>query len=366
MDNIELLNIFNNYKKEIEDLLSHLNIDSINEEISRLEKEMLDENFWSDKKTSESIINNLNDLKYKKETLLTLQSKIDNDIELISLLKETNDKEIKEELENDVNTINSEMLDIKVRIFLNNKYDKEDAILEIHPGAGGTESQDWALMLSRMYTRYFDKKGYKYQIISEEKAEDAGIKSTSILVHGLYAYGYLKCEKGVHRLVRISPFDSNKRRHTSFASVSISPLFENQDINIEIDEKDIRVDVYRSSGNGGQGVNTTDSAVRITHIPTKIVVTCQNERSQIQNRERCMEVLKSKLYELELQKQEEELKSIKGINSDINFGQQIRSYVMCPYTLVKDHRTDIETPDVDRVLDGDLDLFINNCLVKGV
>ena len=366
MDNIELQNIFNNYKIQIEDLLSHLDIDKINTEISRLEKEMLDENFWSDKKKSESIIENLNDLKYKKETLTNIQAKINNDLDLINLLNETNDEEISKELENDVSEIDKEILDIKVRIFLNNKYDKEDAILEIHPGAGGTESCDWASMLLRMYTRYFDKKGYKYQIISEEKGEEAGIKSASILVHGLYAYGYLKSEKGVHRLVRISPFDSNKRRHTSFASISISPLFENTDINIEIDEKDIRVDVYRSSGCGGQGVNTTDSAVRITHIPTKIVVTCQNERSQIQNKERCMEVLKSKLYELELQKQEEELKKIKGINTEINFGQQIRSYIMCPYTLVKDHRTDVETPEVDKVLDGDLDLFINNSLIKGV
>ena len=294
------------------------------------------------------------------------QIKIDNSLELLDMIKISFDEEIYNELVNDVNHLQEEITNIKVRIFLNNKYDKEDAILEIHPGAGGTESQDWASMLYRMYTRYFDKKGYKYQVISEEKADDAGIKSVSILVHGLYAYGYLKSEKGVHRLVRISPFDSNKRRHTSFASVSVSPLFENNDINIEIDEKDIRVDVYRSSGCGGQGVNTTDSAVRITHLPTKIVVTCQNERSQIQNKERCMEVLKSKLYELELQKQEEEMKSIKGINNEIEFGQQIRSYVMCPYTLVKDHRIDVETSEVDKVLDGDLDLFVNNYLIKGV
>ena len=366
MDIVELQNIYNEYKKQIHELASRLNLDELSKEIESLEKQTQDGNFWSDKNKSSSIINTLNDLKYKKDTITNLQIKIDNSLELLDMIKTSYDEEIHNELVNDVNPLKEEITNIKVRIFLNNKYDKEDAILEIHPGAGGTESQDWASMLYRMYTRYFDKKGYKYQVISEEKAEDAGIKSVSILVHGLYAYGYLKSEKGVHRLVRISPFDSNKRRHTSFASVSISPLFENNDINIEIDEKDIRVDVYRSSGCGGQGVNTTDSAVRITHLPTKIVVTCQNERSQIQNKERCMEVLKSKLYELELQKQEEEMKNIKGINNEIEFGQQIRSYVMCPYTLVKDHRIDVETSEVDKVLDGDLDLFVNNYLIKGV
>ena len=366
MDIVELQNIYNEYKKQINELASRLNLDELSKKIDSLEKQTQDENFWSDKNKSSSIINNLNDLKYKKDTITNLQVKIDNSLELLDMIKIDFDEEIYNELVNDVNLLREEIINIKVRIFLNNKYDKEDAILEIHPGAGGTESQDWANMLYRMYTRYFDKKGYKYEVISEEKAEDAGIKSVSIIVRGLYAYGYLKSEKGVHRLVRISPFDSNKRRHTSFASVSISPLFENNDINIEIDEKDIRVDVYRSSGCGGQGVNTTDSAVRITHLPTKIVVTCQNERSQIQNKERCMEVLKSKLYELEIQKQEEEMKNIKGINNEIEFGQQIRSYVMCPYTLVKDHRIDVETSEVEKVLDGDLDLFINSYLIKGV
>ena len=216
-------------------------------------------------------------------------------------------------------------------------------------------------MLYRMYTRWCERKSYKIEVIDYQKGEEAGIKSVSMIIRGINAYGYLKCEKGVHRLVRISPFDSNSRRHTSFASVDTTPLFDNN-VEIEINPQDIRVDVYRSSGCGGQGVNTTDSAVRITHIPSKIVVTCQNERSQIQNKETALEVLKSKLYQLELEKKNNELKDIKGENTDINFGSQIRSYVMCPYSMVKDHRTNIETSNVEKVLDGDIDIFINSVL----
>ena len=250
-------------------------------------------------------------------------------------------------------------------MLLNGKYDKEGAILEIHPGAGGTESCDWANMLYRMYQRYCDKKGYKYEVIDEQAGDEAGIKSVTLIIKGLYAYGYLKAEKGVHRLVRISPFDSNSRRHTSFASVSVSPYFESKNIDIEINDSDVRIDVYRSSGCGGQGVNTTDSAVRITHLKTNIVVTCQNERSQIQNKEKAFEVLRNKLYELELQKKEQEMKSLKGDLDNINFGSQIRSYVMHPYSMVKDHRTNCETSNVSKVLDGTIDEFINEYLIKG-
>lgn len=334
--------------------------------IKELEDLMLDVNFWNDKKNSKKVINELNDLKEKIGTVEKLKNHINENRELIYLLEHEEDTEVIQLLSSDVNIIEQEIRRVKVTILLNKKYDKEDAILEIHPGAGGTESCDWANMLYRMYLRYFEKKGYKYEVIDEQSGEEAGIKSVSILIYGLYSYGYLKSEKGVHRLVRISPFDSNSRRHTSFASVNISPLFESNDIDIEINEQDIRVDVYRSSGCGGQGVNTTDSAVRITHIPTKTVVTCQNERSQIQNKERCMEVLKSKLYKLELEKREKEMKDIKGDNVDINFGQQIRSYIMCPYTLVKDHRTNLETPNVGKVLDGDIEMFINEFLLRGV
>ncbi len=333
--------------------------------IEELQAIMAAPNFWNDKKNSEKTINELNNLQKSLDDLNELRTKISSDIELLDVLKDENDEEIKNLLISDSNEINEELKRQKVIIYLNNPYDKENAIVEIHPGAGGTESCDWANMLFRMYTRYFDKKGYKYEIIDEQPGDEAGIKSVVILVKGLYAYGYLKSEKGVHRLVRISPFDSNSRRHTSFASISISPLFEDTDIDVEIEDKDIRIDVYRSTGSGGQGVNTTDSAVRITHLPTKIVVTCQNERSQIQNKEKAMEVLRNKLYELELEKKSREMQELKGSVDDINFGSQIRSYVMCPYSMVKDHRTNAETSNVTKVLDGDLDMFINEYLVRG-
>ena len=244
---------------------------------------------------------------------------------------------------------------------LSGKNDKKYAILEVHSGAGGTESCDWADMLLRMYLRWCDKKSFKYEILDTLPGEEAGIKKAIVLVKGLNAYGYLKCERGVHRLVRLSPFDSQNRRHTSFAAVEVIPE-ENDDINIEIKDSDIRVDVYRSSGAGGQGVNTTDSAVRITHLPTGIVVTCQNERSQLKNKEQAMVVLKSKLYALEEQKKLEESEEYKKGQSSINFGSQIRSYVMHPYSMVKDHRTNYETSNVSKVLDGDIDEFIESYL----
>ena len=248
---------------------------------------------------------------------------------------------------------------------LSGPYDKNNCILEIHPGAGGTESCDWASMLYRMYLRWCEKKGYKVEVLDYQDGDEAGIKSVSIMVKGLNAYGYLKNEKGVHRLVRLSPFDSNNRRHTSFASVEVTPDIE-VDNSIEIDEKDLKIDVYRSTGAGGQGVNTTDSAVRITHLPTKIVVTCQNERSQIQNKEQALRVLKNKLLVLKLEAQEKELNEIKGDQSSINFGSQIRSYVMHPYSMVKDHRTNTETSNVSKVMDGDIDMFIEDNLKKGL
>ena len=244
---------------------------------------------------------------------------------------------------------------------LSGKNDKKNAILEVHSGAGGTESCDWADMLLRMYLRWCDKKNFKYKILDTLPGEEAGIKKAIVLIKGLNAYGYLKCERGVHRLVRLSPFDSQNRRHTSFAAVEVIPE-ENDDINIEIKDSDIRVDVYRSSGAGGQGVNTTDSAVRITHMPTGIVVTCQNERSQLKNKEQAMVVLKSKLYALEEQKKLEESEEYKKGQSSINFGSQIRSYVMHPYSMVKDHRTNYETSNVSKVLDGDIDEFIESYL----
>ena len=319
-------------------------------------------NFWNDKRTSEKIINELNDLKNKVEKVSELKQKINDNFDIIKELKNTNDNELKELIEQDINFIDNTLDELEIEILLNGPYDKLNAIVELHSGAGGTEACDWVNMLYRMYDRWCNKKKYKIEVIDCEYGEEAGIKSITLIVKGINVYGYLKNEKGVHRLVRISPFDSNSRRHTSFASVDVTPLFEQTEVDIEINEADLRIDVYRSSGKGGQGVNTTDSAVRITHLPTKIVVTCQNERSQIQNKETALEVLKNKLYNLELEKRNKELMDIKGDLSAINFGSQIRSYVMHPYSLVKDHRTNTEETNVTKVLDGEIDKFINDNL----
>ena len=249
-------------------------------------------------------------------------------------------------------------------MLLDGPYDKDNCLLEIHSGAGGTESCDWASMLYRMYTRYCENNDYSYEVLDYQVGEEAGIKSASILIKGEFAYGYLKGETGVHRLVRISPFDSNSRRHTSFASIEVIPEFDDE-INIEIKEEDLKIDVYRSSGAGGQSVNTTDSAVRITHLPTKTVVTCQNERSQLKNKERALKTLQNKLMLLEIEKQQEKIDNIKGKQVGIDFGSQIRSYVMHPYSMVKDHRTNYEKSDVFKVMDGHIEEFIDSYL-KGV
>ena len=251
----------------------------------------------------------------------------------------------------------------EIKCFLSNDNDRLDCFLEIHAGAGGTESQDWAEMLRRMYIRWTSNKEFKLNLISEHKGEEAGIKSSIIKISGEYAFGYLKYESGIHRLVRISPFDSGARRHTSFASVWVYPVL-NEDINVEIFEKDLRIDTYRSSGAGGQHVNTTDSAVRITHLPTNIVVQCQNERSQHKNKETCMSMLKARLYENELEKKEKEDKNIEKSKSEIGWGHQIRSYVLHPYRLVKDNRTGEESSDPDKVLDGNIDNFLESSLYK--
>ena len=291
------------------------------------------------------------------ESVEKLLVQVTENLELVDLLEVEDDVESKQELEQESAIIKHKVEEMSLFLLLDGPYDKNDCILEIHPGAGGTESCDWALMLYRMYTRWCEKKKYKIEILDYQDGEEAGIKSVSIRVKGPNAYGYLKNEKGVHRLVRLSPFDSNNRRHTSFASIEVTPEIE-QDNAIEIDEKDLKIDVYRSTGAGGQGVNTTDSAVRITHLPTKTVVTCQNERSQIQNKEQALKVLKNKLLLKKLEEQEQELNEIKGNQANINFGSQIRSYVLHPYSMVKDHRTNVETSNVTKVLVGDIDMFI--------
>ena len=272
-------------------------------------------------------------------------------------LVEESDTNMIDSIASSLETLDKKISNLELEVLLSGEYDSNNAILEVHSGAGGTEACDWASMLFRMYTRFCESKGYKVEILDMLDGDEAGIKRASVLVKGLNAYGYLKCEKGVHRLVRLSPFDANNKRHTSFASVEVVPEIDSN-IDIDIKEEDIKVDVYRSSGAGGQSVNTTDSAVRITHIPTGIVVTCQNERSQIKNKEKALQILKGKLKIIEIEENEKEMAKIKGESMNIDFGSQIRSYVMHPYSMVKDHRTNIETSNVNKVLDGDLDMFI--------
>ena len=334
--------------------------------IKELETEMNNPNFWDDKNHSEEVLNELNYLKSKLVKVEELKNNIESNLEMLDMLKETSDEELLELVIVDIDKIGEALENVELEMLLSAPYDKCDCILEIHPGAGGTESCDWASILYRMYTRWCEKNNKKIELLDYQDGEEAGIKSVSFIVHGINSYGYLKNEKGVHRLIRISPFDSNSRRHTSFASIDITPLYNDVNIDIEIKDSDIRVDTFCASGHGGQGVNTTPSAVRITHFPSKIVVTCQNERSQIRNKETCMTVLKNKLYQLEVERREKELKSIKGENTEINFGSQIRTYTMCPYTLVKDHRTNTENANVDKVLDGDIDKFIYDNLKLGV
>ena len=314
---------------------------------------------------AETTINELKNIKDQTTKLIDLKKKINDSIELLEMLDEKEDIDLLRTLEEENNIIKRDLKKLSIYLLFNKSYDKNNCIIEIHPGAGGTESCDWATMLYRMYTRYCEKHNFKVELLDYQSGEEAGIKSVSFKVKGNYAYGYLKNEKGVHRLIRLSPFDSSNRRHTSFASVDVTPEIS-KNIKIDINEKDLKIDVYRSTGAGGQGVNTTDSAVRITHIPSKIVVTCQNERSQIQNKETALSVLKSKLYVLEEQKKEQELAKEKGVQSNIDFGSQIRSYILHPYSLVKDHRTNYETSDTKSVLDGALDGFIESSLKGGL
>lgn len=339
----------------------HFDVDSKLKELNGKEAEMNQANFWENKERAEQTLAQISILKRETTELRELKNANENDLEIINLLMKEKDESLKQEIEENSKKTEDRIEKLSVLLLLNGPYDKNNCILEVHAGAGGTEACDWAMMLYRMYLRYCEKKGYKTEVIDYLDGEEVGIKSASIRVVGINSYGYLKYEKGVHRLVRLSPFDAVNKRHTSFASIDIIPEFDNT-INVEINEKDLKIDVYRSSGCGGQGVNTTDSAVRITHLPTKIVVTCQNERSQIQNKEQAMKMLKAKLYVLEQEKKEQELNQVKGKYQNIEFGSQIRSYVMHPYSMVKDHRTNFETSNVSKVLDGDLDSFIENCL----
>lgn len=340
-------------------------VENKEQRIDELNHELENPNLWDDKEKAESVIEENNNLKKQITSINRLKEDIDGNLELIKMLEDSYDEEMKNNIEQEMDGLTKGMNDLELEVLLSGEYDSNNAILEVHSGAGGTEACDWANMLFRMYTRWCEKNNYKYEILDTQNGEEAGIKSVSILVKGLHAYGYLKGEKGVHRLIRLSPFDSNNRRHTSFASVEVIPEIDNS-IEIDIKEQDLRIDVYHSSGAGGQSVNTSDSAVRITHLPTNIVVTCQNERSQLKNKDKALQILKSKLYQLEEEAKLKSISEIKGSHMSINFGSQIRSYVMHPYAMVKDHRTECETSNVTKVLDGDIDMFIEAYLRGGI
>ena len=338
-------------------LANPFDLASKEKKIKENEAEQNGEHFWEDQKHAQLVIRETNSMR----SLIDNYNKIDGELkemdESTEELKTNFDKDLKDLVEEEYAETMKQFDSFEIQVLLSGPYDDHAAILEIHPGAGGTEAMDWAGMLYRMYTRWAERKGYKVTLLDYEEGEEAGVKSCSILLEGPMAYGYLKAENGVHRLVRISPFDANARRHTSFASVEVMPEFED-DMDIVIDDKDLDVVTMRSSGAGGQHINKTDSAVRIRHIPTGIVVFCQTQRSQLQNREQCMNMLKSKLLQLKIQENEKRMKDIKGEVKANEWGSQIRSYVFCPYTMVKDLRTGFEVGNINAVMDGDLDNFI--------
>jgi len=318
---------------------------------------MQEAGFWDDTKRAEEVTKKSKFIKDKMENFDTLQSKFE-DIEVLKDMMEEDDKESSDEIIQTIREIQIQLDDYNMKVLLSGEYDKNNVILTLHVGVGGTDANDWTEMLLRMYTRWCEKQGYKVDTLDFITGDEAGIKSVTLKVTGEYAYGYLKAEKGIHRLVRISPYNSNGKRQTSFASMEVLPeLTKEQDINIKPD--DLRIDTYRASGAGGQHVNTTDSAVRITHLPTGVVVQCQNERSQFSNRDTAMEMLKSKLVELKERAHKEKIEDLAGELKDMGWGSQIRSYVFHPYSMVKDHRTNVETSNVTAVMDGDIDMFIN-------
>lgn len=330
-------------------------------QIAALEVKMTAPDFWDDQEEAQKVIAELNGLKEAVNSLQNLESQAEDIQVMMDLVAEENDATLVPDIQEGVKKLANDLASFELELLLNHPYDRKNAILVLHSGAGGTEAQDWVAMLLRMYTRWAEGHGYKVETLDYLPGEEAGVKSVSLLIKGHNAYGYLKAEKGVHRLVRISPFDASGRRHTSFASCDVMPEIDD-DITIEIRPDELKIDTYRSSGAGGQHVNTTDSAVRITHLPTGIVVSCQSERSQIQNRERAMKMLRSKLYEMKIQEQESEAAKLRGEQKEIAWGSQIRSYVFHPYSMVKDHRTGVETSQVQAVMDGELDQFIDGFL----
>ncbi len=336
-----------------------LGLESLKKELEELQAKMEEPGFWENVQEAHKVNKRVKPVEDKLEQFGRISARLEDAVVLTELLEESSDEEMSEELAAELVTLKRDVSELRLKALLRGEYDSNGAILSLHAGAGGTEAQDWVEMLYRMYTRWCERKKYTVKVLDFLAGDEAGVKSVTFEVIGLNAYGYLKAEKGVHRLVRISPFDSSARRHTSFASLDVMPDLEDDDADIEIDSDDLRVDTYRSSGAGGQHVNKTESAIRITHLPTGIVVQCQNERSQIQNRETAMRMLKSKLIEKRESEKMREMQEIKGEMKKIEWGSQIRSYVFHPYSLVKDHRTGEETGNVASVMDGEIDAFIN-------
>ncbi|RXJ01700.1 peptide chain release factor 2 [Anaerobacillus alkaliphilus] len=358
MELVEIKQELTMMAKRLADFRGSLDLEVKQERIAELEEKMTDPTFWDDQQKAQEVINESNGLKEQVDNYLSLQERYDDLDVSYQLVKEEPDSDLEKELEVGVKALANDLNEFELTLLLSEPYDKNNAILELHPGAGGTESQDWASMLLRMYTRWAERKGFKVETLDYLPGDEAGVKSVTLLIKGHNAYGYLKAEKGVHRLVRISPFDASGRRHTSFVSCEVMPELPD-DIEINISPDELKVDTYRASGAGGQHINTTDSAIRITHIPTNTVVTCQTERSQIKNRERAMKMLQAKLFQLKLDEQKAELDEIRGEQKEIGWGSQIRSYVFHPYSLVKDHRTNFEVGNSSAVMDGDLDPFID-------
>ena len=343
----------------------HFEILKLEKELQDLEAETMKDGFWNDQKTSNKILSEIKSRKNKVTKYKELTSELENILELIELVEIEQDESLESEIDANTKKIEKNIENFELQTLLSGKYDSNNAILTLHPGAGGTESQDWAEMLYRMYTRWAAKNGYEVKELDYLEGDEAGIKSVTFEVVGENAYGYLKGEMGVHRLVRISPFDSGGRRHTSFASLEVIPEIED-DVDLYINPDDIKMDVYRASGAGGQHINKTSSAVRLTHIPTGIIVACQTQRSQIQNRESAMKMLKSKLLDLKERENKETIEELKGVQRDIAWGSQIRSYVFCPYTMVKDHRTNYETGNIEAVMNGEIDGFIESYLKNNI
>ncbi|MFF2796861.1 peptide chain release factor 2 [Lysinibacillus xylanilyticus] len=354
----DVRNALDTSAKKLADFRGSLDLENKEARIQELDEMMLEPGFWDDQQGAQVIINESNGLKAIVNEYKDLLETYENLDMTLELLREEPDEELQVELGNELVEFQQKMSDFELQLLLSGPYDQNNAILELHPGAGGTESQDWGSMLLRMYTRWAEKRGFKVETVDYLPGDEAGIKSVTLSIKGHNAYGYLQAEKGVHRLVRISPFDSSGRRHTSFVSCDVMPEFDDN-IEIDIRTEDLKIDTYRATGAGGQHINTTDSAVRITHIPTGTVVQCQAERSQIKNREKAMTMLKGKLYQLEIEKQQAQLDEIRGEQKEIGWGSQIRSYVFHPYSMVKDHRTNEETGNVSAVMDGDVDPFIN-------